>query len=174
MNVTLLPKNPVRSWASQLGHLGQPVGPGGAYLHCEKLVYVFCYRMDFSNPFDNVNAFQSFVDLLARPSTSEIGPADWASQSKIGSDWASQSEIGPDWANQSEFGSVGQNGTANQILSQIGSERDNQSEIGTESTSTHQSIRNWAKKYSKTLGPIWPKMTSVYIGANHIGSPGPK
>ena len=65
------------------------------------------------------------------------------SQSELGPDRSSQSELGPDWASQSE--------------------------IGPDRVGERQPIRNWAKKYSKTLGPIWPKMTSLYIGANQIG-----
>ena len=55
-----------------------------------------------------------------------------------------------------------------------GSERVSQSDFGSDRVRKGHSIRNWVRKYINTLGPIWPKMTSLYVGANHIGTAGPK
>ena len=57
------------------------------------------------------------------------------------------------------------------ILGQKGPANQNLSQKGPATQKFDQPIRNWDKK---TLSPIWPKMTSLYIGANQIGSGGPK
>ena len=123
---------------------------GWAQLLCEEMGDNFlCIHSIWPKPCSDYMAWTHCYKCRSSINVAHFGP-ERASQSEFGSERVSQSELGPERASHSEIGPT------NQKLGQKAAGPN----LAQNDVTLYRSQSDWAS---------WPKMTSLYIGANQIG-----